>query len=240
MSLYTIVAFYKFTRLTNLEVLALQTTLKALCKTEGILGTIILAKEGINSTVAGSASAIKTLIDYLQAQPPFSDLVCKYSVSDTLPFHKTKVLIKKEIVTLGIPNVDPIQKTGIEVAPEDWNALISDPDVIVIDTRNTYEVEMGTFQNALNPKTDNFRDFPTYVAQQLAPHKDKKIAMFCTGGIRCEKGSALLLEQGFTNVYQLKGGILKYLEKIPTEESTWEGECFIFDDRVTLKKDAIR
>ncbi len=233
MSHYTVVAFYKFIELSDIEVLKL--TLHKFCKEKKILGTIILAKEGINGTIAGTAESIKAILELLRTNPNFLDLECKYSYSDLMPFDKIKIIIKKEIVTFGVPGITPSQKTGMQVAPNNWNQLISDSDVLVIDTRNNFEVELGTFKGAINPKTSKFGDFPTYVKTNLDPKKHKKIAMFCTGGIRCEKASSYLLEQGFENVYQLQGGILKYLEKIKSEDSLWEGKCFIFDKRIALE-----
>jgi UPF0176 protein len=237
MSFYTIVAFYKFTQLTN--VFDLQTAIKKRCKERSILGTILVAEEGINGTIAGTEEDIKAIVDYFHTEPLISGLSCKYSVSEIKPFEKLKVYLKKEIVALHRPDINPYHQTGEFVSPEEWNQLISDPEVLVIDTRNTYETELGTFKGAIDPKTEHFRDFPNYVKAELDPEKHKKIAMFCTGGIRCEKASAYLLEQGFENVYQLDGGILKYLEKIEPENSLWEGKCFIFDERITLERETI-
>jgi len=234
---YMIVTFYKFATLNNIY--SLQSTLKQLCKEQGIVGTILLAEEGINSTLAGKGENINAILLYLRSLQPLSNLKCTYSYANILPFKKTKILIKKEIVALKVAGIDPGIKAGIPVTPEAWNDLISEPDVTVIDTRNTYEIELGTFKGALNPKTRKFRDFPAYVKANLDPAKHKKIAIFCTGGIRCEKASSYLLEQGFENVYQLQGGILKYLEKIEPKNSLWEGKCFIFDNRITLEEDNI-
>jgi len=236
-SLHTVAAFYKFVDLTDLS--ALQHILKQFCKDQDILGTLLLATEGINGTVAGPAKGIKALIAFLRADTRFAELECKYSYSEQMPFQKMKVLIKNEIVHLGVPSIRPHQATGISVAPEQWDRLISDPEVCLIDTRNHYETEQGTFKGASDPKTKTFREFPNYVARTLDPTQHKKIALFCTGGIRCEKASAYLLQQGFENVYQLQGGILKYLEKISPDNSTWQGKCFIFDDRLVLDKDFI-
>jgi UPF0176 protein len=237
MASFTVVAFYKFTQLTNPS--ELQTTLKEVCKAHAILGTLLVAPEGLNGTVAGTEEDIKALVNFFNAHPLLRGLACKYSVSEIKPFEKLKVYLKKEIVALHRPDINPYHKTGEFVSPEDWNSLISDPEVFVIDTRNTYETELGTFKGAVDPKTEHFRDFPNYVKSALDPQKHKKIAMFCTGGIRCEKASAYLLEQGFENVYQLNGGILKYLEQIPPENSLWEGKCFIFDERITLERETI-
>jgi UPF0176 protein len=231
-SQYTIIAFYKFVELSDLP--TLQTALLQCCKEQSILGTILIANEGINGTIAGTDKNIAVLVDLLHSYAPFADLKFRYTYADFNPFYKMKVRLKKEIVALGVPDIYPAQKTGTQVPPETWDTVIADPEVLLIDTRNTYEFELGTFTNAINPETDVFRDFPAYVKQNLDPNKHKKIAMFCTGGIRCEKASSYLLEQGFSEIYQLQGGILNYLEKIPTENSTWEGECFIFDNRITV------
>lgn len=238
MTTYTIVAFYKFVTLTELP--TFQAKLKKFCREKNILGTILLAHEGINGTVVGKETHINALISFLRAYQHLANLDCKYSSTDFLPFQKIKVVIKKEIVTFGIPNLNPQQITGTHVNHEEWNQLISSPDVLVIDTRNTYEVDLGTFKGAANPKTQNFRDFPHYVKENLDPTQHKKIAMYCTGGIRCEKASTFLLQQGFENVYQLNGGILRYLEQVQPQDSLWEGECFIFDDRITIKKESIK
>jgi UPF0176 protein len=171
------------------------------------------------------------LLDYLRSDPRLQSLEHKESYSDRIPFQRLKVRLKKEIVKMGVPTIDPTRTVGTYVEPKDWNALIADPTTIVIDTRNNYEVELGTFQGAIDPNLEIFSEFPSYVEQNLNPESHPKIAMFCTGGIRCEKASAFMLEQGFTEVYHLKGGILKYLEEVPPEESLWQGECFVFDDR---------
>ncbi len=207
-------------------------------ETLGIRGTLLLADEGINGTIAGSAAAIDSLLDWLAGHPQFGSRLAgmdvKKSWSDKIPFLRTKVKLKKEIVTMGVTGIDPNRSVGTYVKPQDWNQLISDPEVVTIDTRNDYEVRIGTFRNALNPNTESFREFPAYVEQQLDTGKHRKIAMFCTGGIRCEKSTAYLKELGFAEVYHLQGGILKYLEEIPPEESLWEGECFVFDERVAV------
>ncbi len=204
----------------------------------GIRGTLLLANEGINGTIAGSAAAIDGLLDWLAGHPQFGNRLdgmdVKKSWSNAIPFLRTKVKLKKEIVTMGVAGIDPNRSAGTYVKPQDWNQLISDPDVVTIDTRNDYEVRIGTFRNALNPHTESFREFPEYVKQTLDTAKHRKIAMFCTGGIRCEKSTAYLKELGFTEVYHLQGGILKYLEEVPPEESLWEGECFVFDERVAV------
>lgn len=230
---WTVITFYKFVQLDDFE--AMRQPLLELCESQGIKGTILLALEGINSTVAGTDSALHALLAFLTQDPRLADLTHKTSWAEEQPFARMKVKLKKEIVTLGQPEVSPINKVGTYVEPTDWNQLISDSDVVVIDTRNTYEVDIGTFHGAANPHTDSFREFPAYAAEQLDPAKHKKVAMFCTGGIRCEKASSYLLEHGFDQVYHLKGGILKYLEDVPAEESLWEGECFVFDERVTVQ-----
>lgn len=227
-----IIAFYKFARLENFE--EMKAPLQSFCDERGLKGTILLAREGINSTISGSQEAIDQLIAHLRSDERLADLEYKSSHSQEQPFNRMKVRLKKEIVTIGLDSVDPCQLVGEYVEPKDWNALISDPDVLVVDTRNDYEVEVGTFEGAINPHTDSFRQFPKYVEEQLANYKDKKVAMFCTGGIRCEKSTSYLLQEGFEKVYHLKGGILKYLEEVPEEESLWRGQCFVFDQRVTV------
>jgi UPF0176 protein len=200
----------------------------------GIRGTLLLASEGINGTVAGTHAAIDALLDHLKNDPRLAELDYKRSYADSNPFYRTKVRLKKEIVTLGVHGIDPRHSVGTYVEPKDWNDLISDPETLLIDTRNDYEVGIGTFRNAINPKTESFREFPGYVEKNLDPSKQKKVAMFCTGGIRCEKSTAYLKELGFEKVYHLKGGILKYLEEVPENESMWQGECFVFDNRVSV------
>ena len=231
---YTVVTFYKFVSLSDLE--TRRKSLLKYCQERQIKGTILLAKEGINGTIAGSRKAIDEVVTYLQSDRDLSDLEFKESTAESMPFARLKVKIKSEIVTLGLPKVDPNQQVGTYVEPQDWNQVISDPEVTVIDTRNDYEVEIGSFKGALDPKTDSFREFPQYVAENLDPQQHPKVAMFCTGGIRCEKASSYLLSQGFKEVYHLQGGILKYLEQVPPEESLWEGECFVFDERVAVKQ----
>jgi len=225
-------ALYKFVTLPEFE--TLQDPLLQVMKKNGIRGTLLLAKEGINGTVAGSAYAIEALYAWLSKQPGLDNISHKESYDKTMPFNRTKVKLKKEIVTLGVEWVDPKKIVGTYVKPKDWNRLISEEDVTVIDTRNDYEVEIGTFKQAINPKTTTFREFPQFVANQMDPLKHKKVAMFCTGGIRCEKSTAYLKGLGFEEVYHLEGGILKYLEEVPASESLWEGECFVFDERVTV------
>ncbi|HEY9749706.1 MAG TPA: rhodanese-related sulfurtransferase [Allocoleopsis sp.] len=228
-----VAALYKFVSLPDFA--EKKTPLLAYCLEQEIKGTLLLAEEGINGTIAGTRAAIDTVLSFLRSDPRLADLEHKESYTDTPPFDRLKVRLKKEIVTLGVPEVDPNQKVGTYVSPKEWNTLISDPEVVLIDTRNDYEVQIGTFQGACNPQTASFREFPEYVREHLDPEKHKKVAMFCTGGIRCEKASAFMLEQGFEEVYHLKGGILKYLEAVPAEESLWEGECFVFDQRVAVR-----
>jgi UPF0176 protein len=229
----TIVAtFYKFVLIEDIT--QKQHSLQDFCQKMAIKGSILLAKEGINGTIAGTREAIDLTLDYLRSNPCFHDLQHKEAYTNKPPFKRLKVRLKREIVTLGIPEVDPNRHVGTYIEPKDWNQLISSPDVIVIDTRNEYEVKIGSFQGAIDPQTESFNEFPAYVKTHLDPNKQQKVAMFCTGGIRCEKASSYLLSQGFREVYHLKGGILKYLEEVPADESLWEGECFVFDDRVAV------
>jgi len=230
-----VMAMYKFVQLPDYT--EMKFPLLAHCQQQGLRGTILLAEEGINGTVAGSFSAMENLLNYLQADNRLLGLDCKRSFTKELPFHRMKVKLKKEIVSMGIATVNPTKSTGIRVAPQDWNDLISDPEVVLIDTRNQYEVDIGTFKNAVSPNTETFREFPAFVDTLLDPGKQKKVAMFCTGGIRCEKASEYLLQQGFEEVYQLNGGILKYLEEVKSEQSLWRGECFVFDGRVAVNHD---
>jgi UPF0176 protein len=230
-----VAALYKFVTLED-YVERREPLLNALLANE-VKGTLLLAEEGINGTIAGSRAGIDAVLAFLKADPRLVDLEHKESYCDEQPFYRTKVKLKKEIVTLGVPGVDPNKKVGTYVDPKDWNALISDPDVVLIDTRNDYEVGIGTFTNAVDPKTKSFREFPQYVRQNFDPARHKKVAMFCTGGIRCEKASSFMLNEGFEEVYHLKGGILKYLEDVPQEESLWQGDCFVFDNRVTVRHD---
>jgi len=227
-----IAAFYQFAKLPDFN--NQQKPLLLLCQEKSIKGTILLAEEGINGTIAGSRHGIDAVISWLSSNPGLDNLEYKESYATEVPFYRMKIRLKKEIVTIGIPETDPEEKVGIYVAPEEWNDLISDPDVLVLDTRNDYEVGIGSFKNAHNPHTTTFRQFPQYVSNQLKSKQKTKIAMYCTGGIRCEKATSYMLDQGFDQVYHLKGGILNYLEKIPAEESLWEGECFVFDNRVAV------
>ena len=232
MSEIHVCALYKFVNLDDYQ--ALRPRLQALLEAHQIRGTLLLAKEGINGTVAGTPEAINALQAWFAEDLRFNGIDYKLSITDAQPFYRTKVKLKKEIVTLGVEGIDPRHVVGTYVQPKDWNALISDPDVVLVDTRNHYEVEIGTFKGAIDPHTDTFREFPSYVSETLNPAKHKKVAMFCTGGIRCEKSTAYLKEQGFDEVYHLQGGILKYLEEVPESESMWQGECFVFDNRVTV------
>ena len=231
-------ALYKFVSLNDFE--SLRDPLYNFMNDHDIRGTLLLASEGINGTVAGTREAIDALLQYLKSDARLADLDHKESIDETNPFYRTKVRLKKEIVTLGVEGIDPLRSVGTYVAPKDWNDLISDPETILVDTRNEYEIGIGTFKNAVNPKTESFRDFPDYVKDNLNPDQHRKVAMFCTGGIRCEKSTAYLKELGFKEVYHLKGGILKYLEEVPEEESMWEGECFVFDNRVAVGHDLSR
>ena len=227
-----VAALYKFVTLDDFE--ALREPLLDVCRDAGARGTLLLAREGINGTIAGDRNAIDRVLGYLRNDARLADLEHKESFDDHMPFHRMKVKLKREIVTMGVPGIDPNDVVGTYVAPADWNALIADPDVVLIDTRNDYECDIGTFRGAIDPRTTNFREFPAYVRENLDPTRQRKVAMFCTGGIRCEKASAFMLKEGFEEVYHLRGGILKYLEEVPSEESAWEGECFVFDNRVAV------
>ena len=229
---YFIVSLYKFVSFS--DYVSYKPKILNFCSNKKIKGTILLAEEGINATIAGEKSDIFEFLEFLRADDRFSVIGYKESYADEIPFHRMKVKLKKEIVTLGQPNINPVEKSGIRVDPKDWNNLITDPNVVVVDARNEYENQIGTFRNALSPKTTNFREFPKFVKEKLNPKSNKKIAIFCTGGIRCEKASVYMLNNGFKNVYQLNGGILKYLEEIETDKSLWEGECFVFDSRVSV------
>jgi UPF0176 protein len=233
---FKVAAFYQFVALPDFR--ELREPLRAFCAGLGLKGSVLLAAEGINGTLAGSEDGIAALVEELQQGKLFGgrldNLELRYSRADAMPFGRMKVRLKKEIVTLGVRTADPTKQVGIYVDPSDWNALIASPDMLVIDTRNAFEVAMGTFEGATDPKIASFGQFRDFVAQQLDPARHRKIAMFCTGGIRCEKASALLLAQGFAEVHHLKGGILKYLEQVPEAESRWRGECFVFDERVAL------
>ena len=232
MSQYVVCALYKFVALDDYQ--DIRQPLTQLLLDNQIRGTLLLAQEGINGTVAGPRESIDALLAWFKLDERLADVVYKESFNEQQPFNRTKVKLKKEIVTMGVEGIDPRHVVGTYVKPKDWNELISDPDVVLVDTRNDYEVDIGTFKNAVNPNTETFREFPQYVEDNLDPTKHKKVAMFCTGGIRCEKSTAYMKEQGFEEVYHLEGGILKYLEEVPEEESMWEGDCYVFDGRVAV------
>jgi UPF0176 protein len=230
---FVIAALYKFTDLPDHR--ALQPQLQALCDAHDVHGTLLLADEGINGTICAAPAGMAAVLDWIEADGRFDGLSLKFSLTPKQAFLRMKVRLKKEIVTMGQPGINPARATGTYVEPADWNRLVDDPDVMVIDTRNAYETAIGSFAGAVDPQTDSFREFPAW-AQALAETKDrpKKLAMFCTGGIRCEKASALMQQMGFDEVYHLKGGILKYLEEVPAKDSRWQGECFVFDGRVAV------
>ena len=233
---YRVAAFYQFAALPDFR--GLREPLRSVCADLGLKGSVLLAHEGINGTLAGSAEAITALVEELRRGALFGgrldNLELKFSRASAMPFQRLKIRLKKEIVTLGDSDTDPTRQVGVYVDPADWNALIAGPDTLVIDTRNAFEVAMGTFPGALDPGIRSFGQFKDFAARHLDPAKHQRIAMFCTGGIRCEKASAHLLARGFAQVYHLKGGILRYLEGVPEAESRWRGECFVFDDRVAL------
>ena len=231
--MHAICALYKFTRLDDFE--EIQLPLRSFLDSLSVKGTLLLAREGINGTISGTKVSLEKVLDYLQSDPRFLDLEFKFSYSKKIPFKRLKVKLKKEIVTMGLTEIDPTHSAGTYVKPKEWNELINDPDVVLIDTRNNYEYEIGSFKGAINPNTETFREFPSFTKNTLEQYRDKKIAMFCTGGIRCEKSTAYLKSEGFKNVFHLQGGILKYLEEVNEDESLWEGECFVFDDRVAVK-----
>jgi len=232
MSETVVAALYKFVTLDDYQ--SLREPLLDACQQAQIRGTLLLAAEGINGTIAGSRTGVDAVLDYLRSDPRLCDLEHKESFDDHNPFYRMKVKLKKEIVTMGIEGIDPNQVVGTYVEPTAWNAIIEDPEVLLIDTRNDYEYGIGTFHGAVDPNTTSFREFPAWVRENLDPAKTRKVAMFCTGGIRCEKASAFMLQEGFEEVYHLQGGILKYLEEVPEEDSAWEGECFVFDNRVAV------
>ena len=231
-----VAALYQFAPFADCA--AIRTDLLAVCQAQGVKGTLILAQEGINGTIAGSDAGIEAVLAHIRALPGCMDIEVKFSRAPALPFHRLKIRLKKEIVTMGQPEIDPLLKVGRYIKPQDWNALISDPETILIDTRNDYEVEIGTFKGAINPQTVSFREFPAWFRTErerlLGAGKKPKVAMFCTGGIRCEKSTSFLISEGVQEVYHLQGGILKYLEVMPPEQSLWEGECFVFDQRVAV------
>ena len=227
-----VAAFYKFVQLTDLA--SLQDQIESCCRRNNVLGIVLLAQEGINSTIAGSREGVVKVLEFIRQDPRFTDLEWKESFANKQPFRKLRVRLKKEIVTMGIPEIDPSQLVGTYVKPADWNALIRDPDVIVIDARNNYETEIGTFTGAVNPDLDSFSQLPSWLEEKIDAGEQPRVAMFCTGGIRCEKSTAFLKQAGVKEVYHLQGGILKYLEEVPEDESLWEGECFVFDQRVAV------
>ncbi|MEM6638246.1 MAG: rhodanese-related sulfurtransferase [Pseudomonadota bacterium] len=231
--MWTVAAFYHFARLDDLD--THRTKLLGLCREAEIMGTILLAPEGVNGTVAGSRGSIDRLIVELRRIPGCEGLSYKESRAAEMPFGRMKVRLKREIVTMGQPDVDPMAAVGTYVTPKDWNAVLEDPDTVIIDTRNSYEVAIGTFDGAIDPKTESFGDFPAWWQENAARFEGKRIAMFCTGGIRCEKSTSYLIGQGVNDVCHLQGGILKYLEEVPNEESRWQGACFVFDDRVSVE-----
>ena len=233
-----VAALYRFADTPDFE--SKRQPLHSVMLDNNVRGTLLLAAEGINGTIAGSREGVDAVLNWLRLDERFAGLEAKESYVDENPFYRSKVKLKKEIVTMGVEGIDPKQIVGTYVEAQDWNDLLDDPDVVLIDTRNQYEVEIGTFENAVNPATTSFREFPEFVKKNLDPAKNKKVAMFCTGGIRCEKSTAYLKQQGFSEVYHLKGGILKYLEEVPATKTKWQGECFVFDNRVTVDHDLNR
>lgn len=227
-----VAALYRFVRLDDYE--SMREPLLNFCTERGVKGTLLLAHEGVNGTISGGKTAIADVLSYLRSDERLTDLDCKFSYHEERPFLRMKVKLKREIVTMGLAGVDPNQSVGRYASPEEWNELVDDPECLVIDTRNDYEVEIGSFRGAINPGTKSFRDFPAWVDENLDPQKHKKVAMFCTGGIRCEKSTSLLVSKGFDDVWHLKGGILNYLEQTPEASTRWEGECFVFDSRVAV------
>jgi UPF0176 protein len=235
---YVTCALYKFVALPNYG--SIRHPLLKVMTDNQVYGTLLLASEGINGTISSTRAGIDAVLNWLSQQPGLENIDTKESFDKEIPFYRTKVKLKKEIVTMGVEGIDPRQVVGTYVKPQDWNDLISDPEVLVVDTRNDYEVEIGTFKHAVDPKTTSFREFPAWANKNIDRAKTKKIAMFCTGGIRCEKSTAYMKEQGFDEVYHLEGGILKYLEEIPKEQTLWQGECFVFDNRVAVDHDLKR
>ncbi|MBE9186230.1 rhodanese-related sulfurtransferase [Microcoleus sp. LEGE 07076] len=225
-------ALYKFVELSDFA--EFKKPLLDCCNNHNVKGTILLAAEGINGTIAGSSEGVRAVLAFLRSDSRFADLVHKESFSEKAPFYRLKIRLKREIVTMGIPDINPRVMAGKYVKPDEWNQLLDDPDVVVVDVRNEFEVSMGTFKGAINPHTKSFSDLPEWALQEAALRDKPKVAMFCTGGIRCEKSTAFLRSQGFDEVYHLEGGILKYLETVPAAESRWEGECFVFDERVSV------
>ena len=235
MTEFVVAAFYKFAPLPDFE--ERRAPLFETLDAAGVMGTVLLASEGVNGTISGTRAGIDTALAALRALPGCEGLDHKEAIAESLPFHRLKVRLKREIVTMGVPGVDPNALVGTYVAPTDWNDLISDPDVVLIDTRNDYEVGVGTFKGAIDPETTSFREFPDWFRKFNQENKPKKVAMFCTGGIRCEKATNFVKSEGVEDVYHLHGGILKYFEDVDTEDSLWEGECFVFDNRVTVDHD---
>ena len=227
-----VVTFYLFARLDDFD--SMQSPIEQFCKERDVRGIILLAQEGINSTIAGSREGVLEVLEYLKSDERLANLTWKESHAVEQPFRKLRVRLKKEIVKMGVDGIDPNKIVGTYVKPKEWNDLISDPEVIVIDTRNDYEVKIGTFKNAIDPDIESFGELPAWVEENVDKDKNLKVAMFCTGGIRCEKSTAYLKEQGFKEVFHLEGGILKYLEEVPEEESMWDGQCFVFDERVSV------
>ena len=231
-----VVSFYRFLDLEDAK--GKGETLQALCDQHGLLGTILVADEGVNGTIAGSCESIESVLAWLENTLPLSEPIeARWTDAGEAPFRRMRVRLKKEIVTLGRPDIKPQRSTGKHVCPDDWNKLIDDPETLVIDTRNHYEIEVGTFPNAIDPDTDSFRNFPNFASQLSEADKERPVAMFCTGGIRCEKATALMLELGFKDVSQLQGGILNYLEQVKAKDNRWSGECFVFDGRVAVDRD---
>ncbi|MEG3870832.1 oxygen-dependent tRNA uridine(34) hydroxylase TrhO [Microcoleus sp. Z1_B5] len=235
MAYFLTAALYKFVELPDFA--ELKAPLLDCCNNNNVKGTILLAEEGINGTIAGSSEGVHAVLAFLRSDPRFADLVHKESFSEKAPFYRLKIRLKREIVTMGVPDINPRLMAGKYVKPDEWNKLLDDPDVVVVDVRNDFEVSMGTFEGAINPKTKSFSELPEWVRRETALRNKPKVAMFCTGGIRCEKSTAFLRTQGFEEVYHLEGGILKYLETVPEAESRWEGECFVFDERVSVGQD---
>ncbi len=236
MSQYVVAAMYHFVNEPLEDLFTYKSCLEEVMRVEDIRGTFLLASEGLNGTIAGSANAVEVILDTIKQWSAFSDIKVKYAYIDKNPFLRAKVKLKKEIVTMGMGDVAVVNNTAEHLNTKAWDDMMQDPDCVVLDTRNAYEVQIGTFKGAVNPDTDNFREFPEFVERTLGADKNKKIAMFCTGGIRCEKASAYMREQGYTNVYQLDGGVLKYLEDKNGQDSLWEGDCFVFDNRVAVDK----
>ncbi|WP_084650257.1 rhodanese-related sulfurtransferase [Stappia stellulata] len=235
MSDFRVSAFYHFAALDDFA--ALKAPIAALACGAGVRGSVLLAAEGVNGTIAGTDEGVEAVLSHLRADPRLAGLQDKSSRAERMPFKRLKVRLKREIVSLGVDGIDPVEKVGTYVAPEDWNALLQDPDVVLVDTRNDYEIAFGTFEGAVSPETRSFRSFPEWVKTAPAMANKPRVAMFCTGGIRCEKATSLLLEEGFGEVYHLDGGILNYLERVPREESLWRGDCFVFDERIAVDHD---